>query len=80
MLTNTAMKSDRYLRWHERRQLHARIVNHLSAGGTVVMATHLKAWKYGKKHVDMFTVNRSGVYVEMGKSKVCIDYCGFRYC
>ena len=79
-MSNAEMKPNRFLRWATARKLVASIQSHLLAGGTVVMGTYTKATAYKKAHAEWFTATRSGAYVRSGKGRVCIDYCGFRFC
>lgn len=77
-MTNEQMKSGRFLRWHKARQKIAYITHALEHGGTVVIATNLKATQYGPKHIGMFKATRTGAYVQHGKRWDCIDYCAIR--
>lgn len=51
------------------------IKEHLEAGRTVYVQTHLRTWKLSKKHADMVKVSGSSLYMQNGKSWDCIDYC-----
>ncbi len=76
-LTNDEMKAGRYLRWHQARVLHARIVAHLAKGGQVMVATCTRGWTY--RDPDQFRCLRDGVYVRRGKQWDCISYCAIRF-
>jgi hypothetical protein len=73
------MKAGRFERWAKARKLHARIVGHLSGGGSVMVATMTRATVFGPKHVESFRCDRTGVYARYGKRWDCIDYCGIRF-
>jgi hypothetical protein len=76
-LSNDQMKAGRFLRWHQARVLHRRIQAHLTRGGRVLVATHLKSWIH--RDPDRFQCRRDGVYVRRGKQWDCINYCAIRF-
>jgi hypothetical protein len=51
------------------------ILEHLEAGRTVYISTHLRTWKLARKHADMVKVAGSSLYLQNGKRWDCIDYC-----
>lgn len=65
-MKNTDMKESRFLRWHRARQLHRRIMEHIAAGGRVVIGTYTAAKLY--RDPSHFVCNRGGLYVRRGKA------------
>ena len=55
------------------------IVEHLSTGGDVMICTYAKAIQFQPKHVKMFKVNNSGLYMQRGKKWDCIDGAAIRF-
>lgn len=51
------------------------ITEHLSAGRSVFISTHLRTWKLTKKHSAMVKATASGLYLQNGKRWDCIDFC-----
>lgn len=78
-MTNDQMRPNRFGRWAKARHLYGRIIETLRAGGTVTVATATQYTHYRPKHIDLFKVTPTGVYVQHGKRWDCIDYCGFRF-
>ena len=77
-MTNEQMNDGRFLRLHIARKRIAFIREHLAAGHTVQLTTHLKAVRYTAKHIYMFKATKSGAYVQRGKAWDCIDHCDLR--
>ena len=69
------MKANRFGRWCEARKKLAEIIRALDSGKTVMVSTYTKATQYTAKHKSMFSASKTGLYVQHGKSWVCIDYC-----
>jgi len=78
-MTNDQMKPGRFLRWQQARRTAARIANHLTLGGRVVVGTYSRATIYSRRHADMFRATSSGLYVRNGKHWDCIGYCAIRF-
>ena len=78
-LSNDQMKANRYLRWHQARQQHARITRHLARGGKIAVCTYTRTTVYDDRHAEMFSATKAGVYVRRGKGWDCIDYCAIRF-
>lgn len=79
MITNSQMKSGRFLRWQIARDKLRKIQEHLAKGGQVQVATCTKATIYKPSHIDSFRCDRLGLYVRRGKSWDCIDYCAIGF-
>ena len=62
-----------------REQKYNRIIETLSAGGIVQIVTYTRAIQYDKRHLSLFKVNPTGLYVRHGKRWVCIDYTCLRF-
>jgi 3D (Asp-Asp-Asp) domain-containing protein len=75
MLSNDAMRPNRYAHWARARRMIQTIQDYLYAGHTVTIATHTRATRYTRKHSAMFKATRTGAYVQRGKQWDCIDYC-----
>lgn len=60
-------------------EMTIKIVDHLKAGGAVMVCTHWRSTMYRSKHADWFSCDKSGMYVRNGKSKVCVSFCTFRF-
>lgn len=68
MLTNDQMKPDRFAKWAEYRRMVRNIDATLAMGGEVVLCTHTRQTRYTAKCAGMFKANKSGAYVQRGKS------------
>jgi hypothetical protein len=71
MLTNAQMKPNRYARWAKARKKYNAIISNVTAGRTVVIANHMRAYEVTSKNVSLITHNKTGVYLK-GQ---CIDFC-----
>jgi hypothetical protein len=79
-MNNTDMKAGRYLKRQTGKRMFFGITNHLQAGGSVLICTYTRATKLQAKHIDMITLGKSGsVYIQAGKRRDCIDFCGIKY-
>lgn len=80
-LTNSQMIEGRFARWANARAKHRKIVETLSSGGIVQIATHTRYTNYTKpEHADAFQAGRNGLYVRRGsKHWDCIDYAAIRF-
>lgn len=57
-----------------------KIQTHLAvAANKVLVATAWKATLYSTKHIGMFKVAGTSLYVQRGKVWDCIDYCAIRF-
>jgi len=63
----------------EREQRFKKIKAHLASGGSIIISTHLKAWKLSRKHADLLTFNGHSLYLQHGKRNDCIDYCAISF-
>lgn len=78
-MTNAQMTPNRFGRWSEARTQLRKIVNHLEAGGRVMVATYTKATVFDARHVEKFKATKSGLYAQYGKRWDCIDGCAIRF-
>ena len=74
-MTHDEMKPNRFGRWCDARKKLNAILSALDSGQTVMVSTYTKATQYTTKHRNMFKATKNGLYVQHGKSWVCIDYC-----
>lgn len=78
-MTNEQMTPGRFLRIQQARTKYRAIVEHLRAGGHVMLGTYTRATEYKPQHADWFAIVGHNVYVRQGKSRVCIDGCAVRF-
>lgn len=64
---------------HDYQARLAAIQTHLANGGTVRVSTYTQATVYDKRHVGMFSANTSGLYVQRGKRKDCLNFTTIRF-
>ncbi len=72
-MSNDQMKANRFLKFARCRQIVAKIVAHLQAGGTVYIGTQTRATKFTKKHASMFKATKNGAFYQSGKKWLCFD-------
>ena len=75
-MSNDKMIAGRYASWAAARKKHAWMLARLAEGHTVYIATALRVYSLKAKHAEMLRASRSGLYMQSGKSWVCIDFCG----
>jgi hypothetical protein len=66
MLANAKMKANRYAKWANARKLYAEIIEHISNGGRVYVASYTKPKIY--RNASQFKCGRDSVYVARGKN------------
>ena len=66
--------NNRYLNLSLKLKMYKFIIENLSNDETIFICTTYKTTKCTKKHIELFSVDNSGVYIQNGKNKVCIDY------
>jgi hypothetical protein len=74
MISNSKMTAGRFLRWYIARKKLAWIKAHLEAGRTVQVSTVTRATRFKHKHIDMLKASKTGLYMQSGKTWVCIDF------
>lgn len=79
MLTNEQMKKGRFQKWADARRMLRQIQETLQSGGVVQVTTRTRSTLYQKKHSGMFSARKDGVYVQSGKSVVCLNGCVIRF-
>jgi len=57
----------------------AEIQAYLMSDGVVQLVTYTQARNYTKKHVDWFSANETGLYVQQGKRKECLNFSTLRF-
>lgn len=67
-MKNSDMIENRFGRWAAYRKQIAEIRKTLSNGGEIVIATYTRAVRYDARHIEMFKANKSGAWVQRGKS------------
>lgn len=72
-MDNSQMAAGRFERWALYRKAYARIKATLESGGSVVLATYTRATEYKPKHLELFSVSRTGLYVQHGKQRLCLN-------
>ena len=68
-----------YSKWAAARSKVRDIVNHLSDGGIVVVATYTKATQFDDRHVQYFKAAPSGAFMRRGKGWVCFDGASVKF-
>lgn len=77
-MTNADMKPGRFAKWALARRKLAFIRSNIEAGRMVQLATYLKAYRLTAKHLDMVKATKAGLYMQSGKSWLCIDGCSIK--
>lgn len=77
-MTNEQMQPNRFARWANARKMFSYIMTNLHAGKIVVVASMTTATKYDRRHVKMFKVTKTGVFVQHGKRWDCINFCAIK--
>lgn len=73
-MTNDQMKANRYLTWANARRKLAWVKARLAEGRTVAVTTYTKQTRYKPQHADMFVARKNGLFVQRGKSFVCLNF------
>jgi hypothetical protein len=77
-MTNEQMKVGRFLALHKARRMFRFITANLAAGNEIQLTTSTRSTIYKAKHIDMFRIKGSSVYVQRGKAWDCINYTHVR--
>lgn len=79
MLSNQQMKAGRFLRRQEGKRKLAWINEQFAKGLTVSIHSQTRVWVLHSKHAELVTIDAAGaLFLQSGKSKFCVDYCGIR--
>ena len=79
MMSNEQMRANRYGKWADARRMFRQIQETLQSGGVVQVTTYTRSTLYQAKHSGMFSARKDGVYVQSGKSVVCLNSCAIRF-
>jgi hypothetical protein len=79
-MTNEQMKAGRFYRWHNYRKMIANIQATLAADGIIQIVGYGRVIQADKRHVSMFKADRTGAYIQRGKSWDCLNFSKIIHC